>query len=123
MLFSSLLAYTAVSVEAKSIDSLCFSDCTRTLDPDMGTYTERASKNQQGGLLNSKLEHKTVPIHVIHSADERCPVSILDLYFAKVPIEAITADSAFYLSPLERMPDDAVLPWFSNQAVHGKEQA
>ena len=86
----------------------------------MWTYTERASKNRQGGFLNSKLDHKIVPIHAIHSADERRPVSVLDLYFAKVPVEAIRADSAFYLCPLERMPDDAVLPW---QAVHGKEQA
>ena len=83
----------------------------------MWTYTERASKNRQGGLLNSKLEHKTAPIHTIHSAGERCPVSILDLYFAKVPVEAIRVDSAFRLCPLERMPDDAVPPWFSNQAV------
>ena len=75
--------------------SLCFSDFKRTSDPDMWTYTERASKNWQGGLLNSKLEHKTVPIHVIHSAGECCPVSILDLYFTKVPAEAIGADSAF----------------------------
>ena len=61
----------------------------------MWTYTERVSKNRQGGLLNAKLEHKTVLIHAIHSAAERYPVSILDLYFAKDPAEAIGADSAF----------------------------
>ena len=63
------------------------------------------------------MEHKNVRIHAIHSADERSPVSILDLYFGKVPAETIRADSAFYLCLLERMPDDAVLPWFSNQAA------
>ena len=96
---------------------LCFSDFRRTSDPDVWTYIERASKNRQDGLLHSKLEHKTVLKYAIHSAGERCPVSILDLYFAKVPAEAIRVDSAFYLCPLERMPDDVMLPWFSKQAV------
>ena len=46
--------------------SLCFSDFKCTSNPNMWTYTERASKNRQGGLLNSKLEHKTAPIRTCH---------------------------------------------------------
>ena len=56
--------------------SLCFSDFKHTSDPDMWAYIERASKNRQGGLLHSKLEHKTIPKYAIHSAGQCCPVSI-----------------------------------------------
>ena len=81
----------------------------------MWTYTERASKNRPGGLLHSNLEHKTVPIYSIPSSGERCTVSILDLYLSKVPEEAIT--TAFYLRPLEKIPDDTIQPWFTNQVI------
>ena len=97
--------------------SLRFSHFRHTSNPDLWTYTERASKNRPGGLLYSNLEHKTVPIYSIPSSGERCPVSILDLYLSKVPEEAITADTAFYLHPFEKIPDDTMQPWFRNQVI------
>ena len=96
--------------------SLRFSHFKRTSNPDVWTYTEQASKNRPGGLAHLKTEHKTVPIYAIPSAGEHCPIFILDLYLSKVPEEAITKDSAFYLRPVEK-PNEGVQPWFTNQVV------
>ena len=100
--------------------SLTFSSFVRTSDPDLRTYTERASKNRQGVFLDANLDQKTVSIYVISAAGERCPVFILDLYFLKVPEEALTANTAFYLRPLKMPSENAMQPWFSNQVIGKK---
>ena len=126
MPYSSLLACIAVSVEVQSITLFVsqISSAHQILTCPW-PYTERASKNRQGGgLLHSKLKHKTVlymPSIQLVSVVQF--LYILDLYFATIPAETIRADSAFFLSPSTW--EDA---WWCNATLvskpnSGKEQA
>ena len=47
---------------------------------------------------------------------ERCYVALLDLYFSKVPSDALEKDN-FYLRPLSRKPEDPNAPWFMSMQV------
>ena len=68
---------------------LALSLLKRLKEPDRYVYSEKASKNRQGGLNQTKLEHKTVTITANPTAKERCPVFILDLYKLHETIFAI----------------------------------
>ena len=57
---------------------LCISQLQRLRNPDRYVYSEKSSKNRQGGLLQSRLDHKTVTITTSPSAGNRCHVFILD---------------------------------------------
>ena len=50
---------------------------------------------------------KVVPLFAIAEAGECCHVHILDIYFEKVPREAIAKDN-FYLCPLSKVPNDTI---------------
>ena len=63
-----------------------------------------------------RIENKIVPSYAVPEGGERCHVSLLDLYFSKVPSEALEKDN-FYLRPLPRKPEDPNAPWFMSMQV------
>ena len=70
------------------------------------------SKNRAGGLAQL---NKVVPIDVIPEAGTRCHVYVLDLYFEKIPREAIEKDN-FYVQPVVKLKD-STQPWFTTVPV------
>ena len=62
--------------------------------------TSTQSKNCSGGLAQMRVENNVVPSYPVPEAGERCHVALLDLYFSKVPSEALQKDN-FYLLPLQ----------------------
>ena len=93
---------------------LKFSQLQRTSNAYI--YTENGSKNRSGGLAQLRVENKVVPSYAVHEAGERCHVALLDLYFSKVPSEALQKDN-FYLRPLQKKPEDPNAPWFMSMQV------
>ena len=59
-----------------------------------------------------RMDNKVVPSFAVGEAGECCHVHILDIYFKKVPREAI-AKGNFYLRPLSKVPNDLNAPWFT----------
>ena len=53
---------------------LCISWLQRLRNPDRYVYSEKSSKNGQGGLLQSRLDHKTVTITTSPSVGNCCHV-------------------------------------------------
>lgn len=43
-------------------------------------------------------------------------MALLDLFFSKVPSEALDKDN-FHLRPLQKKPDDPGAPWFSSMQI------
>ena len=66
-------------------------------------YTENASKNQPGSLVQMRVKNK--PILAVPESGTRCHVYVLDLYMKKLPAEAFSRDN-FYVQPCPRVPDD-----------------
>ena len=64
----------------------------------------------------SKVKWFGNPLFACPEARKRCPVSILDKYISKLPQDAISRD-LFYVRPLEIIPTDPSLPWYSSVAV------
>ena len=54
-----------------------------------------------------RMDNKVVPSFAIAEAGECCHVHILEIYFEKVPCEAITKDN-FYVCPLSKVPNDTI---------------
>ena len=79
-------------------------------------YTENGLKNRSGGLAQLRVENKIIPSYVVPDAGERCHVVLLDLYFSKIPSEALQKDN-FYLHPLQKKPQDPNAPWFMSMQV------
>ena len=77
-------------------------------------YTEHGSKNHAGGLGHLHLENKTVCHFQVLEAGECDYIYILDLYFSKVPNEALEKDN-FYLRPLTHVKEG--LLWFSSVPI------
>ena len=75
-------------------------------------YTEHGSKNHSGGIRQLHQNNKVVYHFEIPEAGKRDYVRILDLYFSKVPKEAIKRDN-FYLRPLSKLPEEGK-PWFTS---------
>ena len=63
----------------------------------MDIYTEFRSK-RQGGFTNIHLENKVVRQYQNFSGSGPCHVQILDIYFAKLPLQA-KERNVFYLTP------------------------
>jgi hypothetical protein len=80
----------------------------RFYNPDKYVYTEHASKNRPGGLMQLRLHHKSVDIHANSDVGERCHVFILDKYISKLPQPAIEKD-IFYCKPKD-VPVDPSAP-------------
>uniref|UniRef100_A0A1X7T9L7 Uncharacterized protein n=1 Tax=Amphimedon queenslandica TaxID=400682 RepID=A0A1X7T9L7_AMPQE len=59
---------------------LKISQFQRLQNPNRYVYSENSSKNRPGGLLQTYLSHKVVPIVENPAVGERCHVSILDKY-------------------------------------------
>ena len=74
-------------------------------------YTEHGSKNRSGGLGQLNLPNKVIHHLEVPEASEKDYVGILDLYFSRVPKEAIEKDN-FYVRPLTAIQDGK--PWFSS---------
>ena len=91
---------------------LKLSQLQRTHNPDGYIYNEYVSKNQAGTYKQLHLQSKVVLIYTCPDAGTRCHVYLLDLYFSKLPQDAIQND-IFYVRPLQEAPTDPTLPWCS----------
>ena len=78
-------------------------------------YTELASKNRSGGLAQLRVKNKSVTIYSVSEAGDRCHVSVLDLYFSKLPKEAIERN-VFYLQPVSNVKR-CDQPWYTTTPV------
>ena len=96
--------------------NLSVSQIQRLYDPDRYLYTEKSSKNKQGGLKQLRLEHKVLNITANKTAGERCPVFILDKYISKLPEKTKKMDM-FYCRPCATLPKQESDPWFVSVAV------
>jgi hypothetical protein len=85
-----------------------YTQLKRFYNPDKYVYTERASKNCPGGLMQLELQHKLVNIYANSDVGERCHVFILDKYISKLPQPAIEKD-IFYCKPKD-VPVDPSAP-------------
>ena len=85
------------------------------------TYIEHGSKNRPGGTHQLNLDNKEVTHYANRSLGPRCYVSLLQLYFSKLPKEAFKAD-VFYCKP-RRIKGQIKEgePWFERTVVgHNK---
>ena len=88
----------------------------RLNDPPRYVYTENASKNRSGGLVQIRVKNKVVPIVSVPEAGSRCHVFLLDKYFSKLPPEAIAKD-VFYVKPRPMISEDPTTPWFTAMPI------
>ena len=77
-------------------------------------YTERGSKNNEGGFASLNQTNKVVRQYEVDK--ERCHVKILDRYLRVLPHESNESD-VFYLKPFAKVPSDPSMPWFTNVPV------
>ena len=89
---------------------LKLSQIKRVDDPLSYVYTECASKNCPGGLVQLRVKNKVVPIHAVPEAGEHCHVYVLDRYLEKIPEAAFEKDN-FYLQPVATTKEGQ--PWFT----------
>ena len=75
-------------------------------------YREFGSKNRQGGFASLNMDNKVVRQHENTSGKGACHVKILDLYLQKLPSKAWEND-VFYLTPLQKKPEDPSKSWFT----------
>ena len=94
------------------------SQIQRHTNPDRYVYTENVSKNRNGTFKQLHVPNKIVPLYRCPEAGEHCPVHILDMYFSKLPKEAL-ADDIFF-RPLENVPTDSMSLWYSGAQPIGK---
>lgn len=92
------------------------SQVKRCTNPDRYVYTELVSKTNSGTLKKLHVTSKVVPIFASAEAGERCPVQILDLYYSKLPPQAIESD-IFFVRPLDNIPTDRTKPWYTGTPV------
>ena len=92
------------------------SQVKRCTNPDRYVYTELVSKTNSGTLKKLHVTSKVVPIFASAEAGERCPVQILDLYYSKLPPQAIESD-IFFVRPLDNIPTDPTKPWYTGTPV------
>ena len=88
----------------------------RMHSPDRYVYYENVSKNHNGSFKQLHIKSKLVLLFACAEAGERCPVSIFEKYISKLQQDAISRD-LFYVRPLEIIPTDPSLPWYSSVAV------
>ena len=82
---------------------LKLSQLVRCQKPDRYEYNENTSKNHEDGLLELRLEHKSVPVFTNPSAGSRCHVFLLDLYIRKLPrrhLRRIFSNASLYKQSL-----------------------
>ena len=92
------------------------SQLVRSNDPDCYTYIEHGSKNRTGGLLQLRVDNKTVPCYAIPESSPRCLVHLLDTYLAKLPSLAFEKD-ILYLRPKASTPKYPKEPWYNRMPV------
>ena len=90
---------------------LSVSQFERGHNPECYIYSENASKNRMGGLLQMRLEHKSVTVVANPDVGSRCHVHLLDKYISKLPPEAIEKN-LFYCRPLSCTPKEPSQPWY-----------
>ena len=76
------------------------------------TYTEKASKCNQGGLKHRKVIPKKVTHHQNLEKPERCHVRLIKLYISHLP--SIDKENLFYLTPLSAVNSNI---WYSTVPV------
>jgi hypothetical protein len=77
---------------------------------DVVTYAENGSKNRSGSYKD-RSENKAVKQYAEPALGERCYVSLLKLYFSKLPTTSLEKN-VFYLHPKDKTPLDEDSPWF-----------
>ena len=75
---------------------------------------KKCLKKRNGTFAQRYVTNKIVPIHANPALKDRCHVRVLDLYYTKLPSDAMGKD-VFYLSLFPKMPVKQGLPWFSSQ--------
>ena len=95
------------------------SQVRRHTNPDRYMYTKNVSKTCNGTIKHLHVPNKIVPLFRSPEAGERCPVYILDIYYSKLPKEAV-ANDVFFFRPLEEVPIDSASPWYSGSQSIGK---
>ena len=83
-----------------------------TLNPERYVYNEHGSKTRNGGFYQLSVQNKNLEIHKDLSDKKRCLVSLLDLYFAKLP-QTAKAKYLFYCRQLTNYTKDRA--WYSEQ--------
>ena len=68
---------------------LGISQLQRLYNPDRYVYKENASKNRQGGIIQMRLEYKSVTIVANPLFGDWCHVFLLDTYIGKLPQHGI----------------------------------
>ena len=102
--------------EGEEHRQLKISQLQKVADPPRYIYTENASKNRGGGLVQLRVRNKVVPIDAVAEVGIRCHVYILDLYLQNLPPNAFKHDN-FYLKPCSQIPKDPTAPWFTCNPV------
>jgi hypothetical protein len=88
-----------------------YTQLKRFYNPDKYVYTERASKNCPGGLMQLELQHKLVNIYANSDVGERCHVFVwisTSLSYNQQQLKRIY----FYCKPKDVVPADPSVPWY-----------
>ena len=96
--------------------NLGLSQLQRFSNPDRYVYKEYASKNRPGGVIQLKMNHKSVTIVANPAAGHHCHVFLLDKYISKLPLNAVKKD-LFYCRALDVVPKEENAPWYVAVAV------
>ena len=72
--------------------NLRLSQLKRFSNPDLYMYKEYASKNRLGGVVQLKMNHKSVTIVANPAAGHHCHIFLLDKYISKLPLDAVKKD-------------------------------
>ena len=79
-------------------------------------YTENGSKNYQGRFSETGQQNKIVHVYAQVDSCDRCPVRVIDFYFAKIHLTSDSSISAFYRQPKESSVPLGVA-WYKNIPV------
>ena len=92
--------------------SLKPSQMKRMKNPDRYIYYENVSKTRNGSFKKLYVPTKVVPVYACPEAEEKCPVSILDMYLSKLPKDAFEK-ALFCVRPLSVVPTNSDDPWYT----------
>lgn len=96
--------------------NLGLSQLQRFSNPDRYVYKEYALKNRPGGVVQLKMDHKSVTIVANPAAGHHCHVFLLNKYISTLPLDAVKKD-LFYCCALDVVPKEENAPWYVAVAV------
>ena len=89
--------------------NLGLSQLQRLLNPDRYVYKEYASKNRPSGVVQLKMDHKSVTIVANPAAGHHFHVFLLDKYIRKLPLDAVKKEDLFTAVLLMLFPRKTML--------------